>query len=235
MLKKLLFVLLFLPLGLVAQRSIKWKGIQVNSLDRQGRKQGEWLFFDKQGNVLMKSSFRDDIIAGPRVFYLNGDTSLVRFQPVDSLEHFIYYFNGRPLAGVFVTNAGKFRIELEQIPEGFTSETIADLKKWYAVKIEPVYMFATQPLVEYFSAAYYKSNTIPNWNHNFVITINASGKVTNVEWEKKGELWTANVEREVFEMIYSMGRWQPFFDTWQTREITITMSLGADFQSISAR
>jgi hypothetical protein len=235
MLRKLLLALLLLPMGLYAQHSIKWKGMQLNNLDKQGRKQGEWLFFDKQGNVLMQCSFQDDAVASPRIFFDHGDTSLVRFQPEDSLEHFIYYYKGQPLGGVFVNNPDKFRIELEKIPEGFNSEDIAALKRQYAIKIEPVYMFATQALVEYFSAAYYKSNTIPNWNHNFVITINASGKVTNVEWEEKEELWTANAEREVFDMFYSMGRWQPFFDTWQAREIKITMSLGADFQSISAR
>lgn len=96
-------------------------------------------------------------------------------------------------------------------------------------------MFGMQPLVDYFSAAYYKANTIPNWNHNFVVTIDASGRVTNVEWEKKDELWTDNVEREVFGMFYNMGRWQPFFDTWQTKEIKLTMSLGADLHTITAR
>lgn len=235
MVRKLLLLIFLLPLGLMAQKAIKWNGVQLNKLDKQGRKQGDWLFFDKQGNVLMQCAFRNDIVDGPRVFFKGGDTSLIRFQPEDSLEHFIYYFKGQSLAGAFVTNDSKFRIELEKIPVGFTDTDIADLKMLYACKIEPVYMFATQPLVEYFSAAYYKSNTIPNWNHNFVVTINASGKVTNVEWEKKGELWTANVEHEVFEMFYSMGRWQPFFDTWQTKEIKITMSLGADFQSITAR
>jgi hypothetical protein len=233
--KRLILLLLLLPLGLLAQRAIKWQGMQLNVLDKQGRKQGEWLFFDKQGAVLMKCNFRNDEVNGARVFFREGDTSLIRFQPQDSLEHFIYYFNGQALAGVFVTTPGKFRIELERMPEGFDAQAIADLKKQYALKIEPVYMFATQPLIEYFSAAYYKSGTIPYWNHNFVVTINASGKVTNVEWEQKDELWTANVEQEVFDMFYSMGRWQPFFDTWQTKEIKITMSLGADLQAITAR
>ncbi|ULQ52525.1 hypothetical protein [Flavihumibacter fluvii] len=228
-------MLLLMPMSLVAQRSIKWKGLHLNNLDKQGRKQGEWLFFDKQGNVLMECSFQNDEVSGPRVFFNKGDTSLIRFQPKDSLEHFIYYYKGQPLNGVFVSSTNKFRIELEKIPEGFNNADIAELKRQYAIKIEPVYMFATQALVEYFSAAYYKSNTIPNWNHNFVITINASGKVTNVEWEKKDELWSANIEHEVFEMFYGMGRWQPFFDTWQTKEIKITMSLGADLEAITAR
>lgn len=235
MLKKLLLIFLLFPIGLLAQRSIKWKGMQLNNLDNQGRKQGDWLFFDKEGNVLMQCIFKDDLVAGPRIFFENGDTCLIRFQPVDTMEHFVYYFKGQPLGGVFVNSADRFRIELENIPEGFDSVDIAALKRQYVTKIEPVFMFARQGLVEYFSAAYYKSNTIPNWNHNFVITINASGKVTNVEWEQKEELWTANAEREVFDIFYSMGRWQPFFDTWQTKEIKITMSLGADFQSTTAR
>lgn len=224
-----------MPLGLMAQRTIKWNGMQLNQLDKQGQKQGDWLFFDKAGNVLMQCQFKNDELASPRVFFNHGDTSLVRFQPKDSLEHFIYYFKGQPLCGVFVSTPDKFRIELEKIPEGFNAAEIETLKSMYAVKIEPVYMFATKELAAYFSAAYYKSNSIPNWNHNFVVTINASGKVTNVEWEKKDELWTANLENDVFDMFYSMGRWQPFFDTWQTRDIKITMSLGADLQTITAR
>jgi hypothetical protein len=235
MFRFILLLILSLPLGLMAQRTIKWKGVQLNELDKQGRKQGEWLFFDKQGNVLMQCNFKNDIVSGPRVFFNNGDTMLLRFQPTDSIEHFIYYYHNQPIGGVFAFGGDQFRIELDHMPEGFSATDISELKKWYAVKIDPVYMFGTQRLVEYFSAAYYKSNTIPNWNHNFVITINASGKVTNVEWEQKDELWTDNVEREVFNMIYSMGRWQPFFDTWQTKEIKLTMSLGADLQTITAR
>lgn len=235
MLKKLLLILLVLPLASQAQRSIKWQGLQLNQLDRQGRKQGEWLFFDKQGNVLMQCHFRNDAVNSPRVFFQQGDTSLIRFEPRDSVENFIYYYQHQPLAGAFVSSGEGMRIELERIPEGFGEADIAELRRQYAIKIQPVYMFAKQQLVEYFSAAYAKSNTIPNWSHTFVLTINASGKVTNVEWEKKGELWPENVEREVFEMFYAMGRWQPFFDTWQTKEIKLTMSLGADFESITAR
>ncbi|KIC94531.1 hypothetical protein [Flavihumibacter solisilvae] len=235
MLRALLFILLAIPALVNAQRTITWNGMQVNALDKHGRKQGEWLFFDKQGNVQMQCRFQADKVEGPRVFYNGGDTVLVRFQPVDSLEHFIYYYKNQPVNGVFVQQGDNFRIEVDHIPAGFTDEDLRELKNWYAVKIDPVYMFATQPLIEYFSAAYYKSSTIPNMNHNFVITINASGKVTNVEWGEKDELWTANMERELFGMIYSMGRWQPFFDTWQTKEIKLTMSLGADLSSITAR
>lgn len=235
MFRNLILAILLMPLGLMAQRTIKWQGLQLNELDKQGRKQGEWLFFDKKGKALMHCQFRNDRVISPRVFFNNGDTVLVRLEPTDSLEHFIYYYKGQQLSGAFVNSGEQFRIELDHIPQGFSKEDITELKRWYAIKIDPVYMFGMQPLVDYFSAAYYKSNTIPNWNHNFVVTINASGKVTNVEWEGKDELWTDNVEREVFGMFYNMGRWQPFFDTWQTKEIKLTMSLGADLNTITAR
>ena len=115
MLKRLLLVFLLLPIGLLAQRSIKWKGMQLNNLDNQGRKQGDWLFFDKEGNVLMQCNFKDDTVAGPRIFFENGDTCLIRFQPVDSTELFVYFYKGHPLSGVFVNSADKFRIELENL------------------------------------------------------------------------------------------------------------------------
>lgn len=219
----------------MAQRTIKWNGVHLNEVDKQGRKQGEWLFFDKQGNVLMNCSFRNDKVEGPMVFFDKGDTVLVRLKDADSLEHFIYYHRGEPISGAFVNNDGKFRIELDHLPANFTENDLATLKKWYAIKIEPVYMFGMQSMVEYFASAYAKSNTIANWNHNFVITINASGRVTNVEMEDRDKVLSDVMEREVYEMFYSMGRWQPFFDTWQTREIKLTMSLGADLQTITAR
>lgn len=232
---RILFLLLFSPLAMQAQRTIKWNGLQLNAVDKQGRKQGDWLFFDKKGNVLMQCQFRNDKVVGPRVFFNEGDTVLVRLTPTDSLEHFIYYFNNEPVNGVFVQNDQSFRIELDHLPIGFGKEELAELKRWYAVKIDPVYMFGTQNLIDYFSAAYYKSNTIPNWNHTFVVTINASGKVTHVECPTRDEIWTENVENEVYGMFYNMGRWQPFFDTWETRDIKVTMSLGADLHSISSR
>jgi hypothetical protein len=56
-----------------------------------------------------------------------------------------------------------------------------------------------------------------------------------VECPSRDEIWTENVENEVYGMFYNMGRWQPFFDTWETRDIKITMSLGADLQTITSR
>ena len=235
MFRILLLILLAFPASLVAQRTIKWQGVQLNAIDKQGRKQGEWLFFDKKGNALMQCFYQNDRVQGPRVFFNNGDTVLLRLEPTDGREPFIYYYKDQPINGVFVHSGEDFKIELDHIPAGFGKEELAELKRWYAVKIQPVYMFGTERLADYFSAAYYKSSAIPNWHHNFVLTINASGKVTNVEWENKEELWTDKLEREVFDMFYSMGRWQPFFDTWQTQEIKVTMSLGADLKAITAR
>ncbi|GAO45069.1 hypothetical protein [Flavihumibacter petaseus] len=234
MLKKLFLLVLLLPLGLLAQKTIAWKGMQLNALDKQGRKQGEWLFFDSTGTVRMQCAFHNDQPTGPRVFYNSaGDTTLLRFSPEDSSEHFIYYYHGQPISGLFSWVNDKFRIELDRLPEGFSDGDLKDLKTCYTTKIDPLYMFGRARLQEYFSAAYYKSNTIPNWNHNFVLTINASGKVTNVEWADKEDI-PAN-ERELFDIFYSMGRWQPFFDTWDAKEIKLTMSLGADLQPITAR
>ncbi len=235
MLRVILFILLIIPVSIQAQRTIKWNGLHLNAIDKQGRKQGEWLFFDKKGNAVMQCSFNNDMVSGPRVFFNNGDTILVRLERKNDREPFIYYYKNQQINGVFAHKGDDFNIELDHIPAGFSEADIRELKRWYAVKIEPVYMFGVERLADYFSAAYYKSNAIPNWHHNFVLTINASGKVTNVEWEEKDELWTANLEREVFDMFYSMGRWQPFFDTWQTQEIKITMSLGADLKAITAR
>lgn len=234
--RKLVYLILMLfPLLALSQKSIKWKGFALNNLDKQGRKQGEWWFFDRDGQPLMQCFFNHDQVTGARTFFTaTGDTALVRFEPEADREPFIYYYRQQQLAGVFVVKNEKVTIELERIPEGFGANDLAELKDWYTRKIEPVYMFATQPLRDYFSAAYYKSNLIPSINHNFVITINASGKVTNVEWANRDEI-AGNSERELFELFYAMGRWQPFFDTWNTSEIKITMSLAADLQPITAR
>ncbi len=237
MLRKLFFLLLLFPAVLQAQRTISWKGRQLNALDRQGRKQGDWLFFGRNGQVRMQCRFENDQPAGALTYYTDsGDTALLRFPSEAGREPFIYYYKGAPINGVFAYRDESCQIELDHIPDGFSQEDLRQLKEWYALKLEPVYMFGLQALRDYFSAAYYKSNTIPNWNHNFVLTINASGKVTNVEWAEEGQgISSAGSEREIFEMFYSMGRWQPFFDTWNTKEIKLTMSLGADLQPITAR
>lgn len=236
MLRTAFILLLFLPFALQAQRTIKWKGLQLNALDKQGRKQGDWLFFDNDGKLLLNCQYHNDQVKGPRTFYNPaGDTTLLRFAPNDSLEHFIYYYKGKPLNGVFVFATDVFRIELDHLPEGFGKADLDELRRLYAQKISPVYMFGMERLRDYLSAAYYKSNIIPVGKHNFVITINASGKVTNVEWAEKEEM-AGNSERDLFEMLYSMGRWQPFFDTWDTKEIKLTMSLGLDLlQPITSR
>lgn len=111
----LLFFTIFCLFTSHAQSDIKFNGLKINSLDKQKRKQGNWVFFNPSGMPIMSCVFRDDHCYSPIIFYENGDTAFVRLPRTDSVESFIVYESARHYFGNIIhtcVNAG--RIEIEQ-------------------------------------------------------------------------------------------------------------------------
>ena len=85
-----------------AKSHINIRGVKINQLDKQNRKQGNWIFFDQSGNALMSCFFQDDSCIRPKIFYEKGDTAFVRLQATDSVEPFILYKNNKHYFGSFI-------------------------------------------------------------------------------------------------------------------------------------
>lgn len=197
--------------ALKAQSDIKVNNLKINHLDKEKRKQGDWIFFDKLGNVRLSCIFQDDSCVSPIIFYENSDTAFVRFQITDSIEPFILYKNEKKYFGSFInTSDSTSRIEIE--PDSTLNDNIIlDIKKYRNLEIEPIYFFSQKKMVDYISASFISSNFIFNKPLNILLTISKSGLIANVEFPRDKNSLSGDEERELHWIYSTMPRWQPFF------------------------
>ncbi|WP_276481154.1 hypothetical protein [Paraflavitalea pollutisoli] len=52
-----------------AQSDIRIGKIKANHVDKQKKKQGDWIFFDEEGNIAVSCLYKDDVVVGPIVYY----------------------------------------------------------------------------------------------------------------------------------------------------------------------
>lgn len=209
----LIFLLLVtVPFILVqAQSDISVYGQKINHLDRKKRKQGEWIFFDRQGFVRMSCSFKDDICVSPQFFYENSDTAFVRFPLRGLVEDFILFEKGVRYVGSFVHSAGTATIAEVDSDTTLNDSLIRKIKKYQDIVIEPSYLFGQRKLRDYISASFTSANLVINKPLNILLTVNGSGNVTKVEFPDGETYLSGNEEREVYWIYSTMPRWQPMF------------------------
>jgi hypothetical protein len=198
-------------LTLAAQSDIKVGKLKINHLDKQKRKQGEWIFFDTLGNIRMSCVYENDRCNSPVIFYENTDTAFIRFPIKDSIEVFCLYKNGKRYLGNFVhTSDSTSNIELDPDPAP-TEEVIAAVRKYQEVVITPTYFFTQKKLNDFTSAAFTGSRFVFNKSLRILLTISSSGLVTNVEFPKDKDQLSGEEERELYRIYSTMPRWQPLF------------------------
>jgi len=106
--------LLFLTLPAYTQSEITINKVKINRLDKQKRKQGDWVFFDREGNIRLSCRFENNRISGPVCWYENTDTAFIRFPMEDDRETFIVYENNKKYTGDFIhTSDSTYQIELD--------------------------------------------------------------------------------------------------------------------------
>lgn len=201
--------------------------MKINFVDKQKRKQGEWIFFDQQGNIKMSCIFKDDLCTSPQVFYKNKDTAFVLLKTSDSTDAFVLYKKQQKYYGNFIkTSDSSSTIEVD-------AETLSDtivllaIKKYQKIVITPVYFFAQQKMKDYISASFTASDFTFNKPLQVLLTINGAGFVTKVEFPASNNNLTGDEEREL-QWIYSrMPRWQPYFYRNSTKEVKVLLANNA--------
>lgn len=227
---RLLLVLLMLNVfsfWATAQSYIKVSNLKINYVDKQKRKQGEWLFFDQQGNIKMSCFFKDDVCASPQVFYENKDTSFVLLKTSDTTNAFVLFKNQQKYYGNFIkTSDSTSTIEVD-------AETLTDtvvlvaIKKYQYMVIAPVYFFAQQKMKDYMSASFTSSEFIFNKPLQVLLTISSAGFVTKVEFPLGNNNLTGDEERELHWIYSRMPRWQPYFYRNSTKEVKVLLANNA--------
>lgn len=220
-------------LTLKAQSDIKVGKGKANRIDKQKRKQGEWIFFDRQGNIRMSCIFENDKCISPIIFYENTDTVFIKYPIKDSIEVFSVHKNGKRYLGNFVhISDSTSNIELDPDPTP-TDDIVAIIKKYQNVLIGPVYFFGQQPLIDFASAAFTGSRFVFNKPLHVLLTISSSGFVTNVEFPKDKNNLSADEETELYRIYSKMPRWQPLFFKNATRPAKVIIANNANLSIMS--
>lgn len=221
----LLVLSVFFSGNLNAQSEIKVYNQKINKLDKENKKQGEWLFFNPAGFAIISCTYKDDRCISPVLFYENSDTAFIKFEKKDSVQDFIAYYKKKTFYGVYVyTSDSTYRIELEDdtIPP---AELIRHIKKYENISYLPVYYFAQQKLIDFTSAGLTALEVSFNKPISVILTINASGLVTGVEFPKN--YFSDKEERELYWMYATMPRWQPYFNSNKTETIKIKLGINS--------
>ena len=207
-----------------AQSNIEVNGIKINTLDKQKRKQGSWVFFDGSGNSKLSCVFKDDNCISPIIFYEKGDTAFIKFPITDSIEPFILYKNKQKFFGNFVqTSDSTEKIEVEQNP-AINDSIISEIMKYKNFVISPVYFFAQKKMKDYLSAGFSASNMIFNKPIIVLLTISSAGIITKVEFPRDKNNLSVDEESELHWIYSRMPRWQPYFFKNRVRPTKILLS-----------
>jgi hypothetical protein len=216
-----------------AQSDIKVYGQKVNHLDKQKRKQGDWIFFDKYGFVQMTCMFRNDNCISPLVFYENSDTVFVRFPVEDSIENFVLFQGNKKYSGHFLHTTDTTTTIKIQSDTTFNDSLILKIEKYQELIIEPNYYFSQKKLIDYLSASFSSSNIIFNKPLKILLHISSSGNVTKVEFLGDKTYLSSNEENELNWIYSTMPRWQPLFYKNKTIPVKIMLSNNSTLSVLS--
>lgn len=137
----LIFLTIAVFLESKGQSDIKVYGQKVNHLDKQKRKQGDWLFFDKNGFVQMTCVFQDDICISPIIFYENSDTAFVKLPVEDSIETFILFEGDKRFRGHFIHTSDSTTTVKMESDAILNDSQIIKIKKYQEIIIENFIVF----------------------------------------------------------------------------------------------
>lgn len=194
-----------------AQTEITVNNVKLNRVDKQKRKQGDWVFFDHEGNIRLSCRYENNRITGPVCWYENTDTAFIRFPLANQRETFIVYYNNKRYTGDFInTTDSTYQIELD--PDStINSNIINKIKKYRDAKSRPLYQFGQKKLIDIISAGFNSIRFTFNKPVYLLVNLDETGLVTDIEFPKDINRLSDEEERELYSIFISMPRWQPAF------------------------
>jgi len=231
-----------------SQKEIVKNGIKINKLDKKNKKQGSWFFFDELGNLEVSCYYNNDSIIKPIIFYKNQDSAFIRYPKINNSELFLLKSNTKWIVGSFETikkdslkidilgfykKIGKDSIDVEE--NIFLSNSI-DVKKeayyWINKEVQPIYMFGTENLKEFYYRLFSSSKFIFNKKIYVDLTLNTSGQIEKINFPRTKNNLSFDEENEL-EYLFSsmMQRWQPFFSKNKTERVHKFLELGTSLKN----
>ena len=213
----IIFIAMY-PCVTCAQSDIRIYDKKINHLDKQKRKQGEWIFFNDKGKAFASCLFNNDSCIGAVVYYHNSDTAFVRIKTSSITEAYILY-RGTQRFYAFNCPDSDSCLQVDDDPK-LDEAAIALIRKYRDTVMGPQYYFAQKNLSDYISASFNSANLWFTKNLAIALTISSAGIVTNVE--TPDNLKTNNLSfdqvREINRIFSNMPRWQPLFTGTNTKE-----------------
>jgi hypothetical protein len=242
-----IILVLFTCLTCYPQKEIKKNGQKINKIDEQNKKQGSWFYFDQVGNLELSCYYKNDSIVTPIVFYKNNDSIFVRYQKVDDSEIFLLKSEKKWIVGTIKTiradstnidilgryvKIGKEEFDIQE--DSLLSQS-ATLKKvieyWSNKAIQPIYLFGTEPLKEFYFRQFNSSKIIFNKRIVIELTLNESGLIEKVQFPWKLNNLNGTEESELRYMFSHMERWQPYFSKNCTSRYTVQLTIGSSIKN----
>ncbi len=208
---KLTILLLLLGFITHGQPFIKVKGYKINYIDKEDRKQGEWLFFNGDGEIKVSCTYENDVPVSPVVIYENNDTAIVWLPSVGDHDPFVLYMGTERLTGSIVNLTDS--TYLEELPFDSTEhpKAYARYLQYRDFTLPPVFYFAQKQLIDELAVEYAQSTLRFNKQVYANLSINSSGLVTDVKFPKEQNNISAFEESELQWIFVNLKRWQPLF------------------------
>jgi hypothetical protein len=182
----------------------------INLIDAKGMKQGTWVFYAQDGSEKMTCTYKNDRIDGVRVFIIDSVTTLHRAPLVNKVESFELHRGDVVEKGVF-----DFNKKTIVFANGRTAETI-DSNVKFLMGVPPLYGFGERNAIDAIETRVDSLRRIAKSNKAVIdLSIDKNGIVlsTSVKLTKPHK----KLEVALQGIYSSMGRWQPAFDTWETK------------------
>lgn len=208
---KLTILLLLLGFITQGQPFIKVKGYKINYIDKEDRKQGEWLFFNQDGEIKVSCTYENDVPVSPVVIYENNDTAMVWLPSVGDHDPFVLYAGSERFTGSIVnltdsTYLEELTFDSTQYPKAYSRYL-----RYRDFTLPPVFYFAQKKLIDELATEYAQSTLRFNKQVFAIVSINSSGLVTDVQFPKEQNSLTAFEESELQWIFINLKRWQPLF------------------------
>lgn len=203
----LLATLIFFSTTASAQSSIKIQGKKLNAINKQNRKQGNWMFFNDDKSKALSCTYASDTIISPIVYYINNDTAFIRFPIKDNAESFICFHNKQAFHGSFKHDSDD---SISVHTEGSTDTALlAKINSFKNYKLNPLFDFGRQNIVEFVKVQGEMAGISFDKTVTARFTITQAGKVKDINLT--ATTISADLEREIYLIYTNMPRWQPMF------------------------
>ena len=208
---KLTIFLLLLGFITHGQPFIKVKGYKINHINKEGQKQGEWLFFNGDGEIKVSCTYENDVPVSPVVIYENNDTAMVWLPSVGDHDPFVLYSNAERFTGSIVNLTDSTYLEELTFDSTEHPKAYARYLRYRDYILPPVFYFSQKKLIDELAVEYAQSTLRFNKPVFAIVSINSSGLVTDVKFPKEQNNISAFEESELQWIYVNLKRWQPLF------------------------